>query len=259
MGAKKEIRTVQSRQSPFLLVRILPGKNHPKVFCSQGTGGPCAAPNQGRPEPQDVDPGLVDDQRVSRQRPASRSCLGPPGFPCGSDEQRTVRLKLSGTLAFRQPFPGSCGHIPCPEGWGMPASCACQLEAFRSVPFDRFRHRPLSGERATARTDAPMLPRQRRPKPVVGVPLSIRIRTSPSGRRAPPILRVPFRPRTARCRLRDPGQVVFRSHPFGLPLGINAIQLPEPPGRTLCRSVGLSLLTPQGWGRNLNGPASAGL
>ena len=133
--------------------------------------------------------------------------------------------------------------FPYPEGWGMPASCACQLEAFRSVPFDRFRHRPLSGERATARTDAPVLPKQRRPKSVVGVPLSIRIRTSPSGRRAPPILRVPFRPRSARCRLRDPGQVVFQSHPFGLPLGINAIRLPEPPRRTRCRSFGLSSLT----------------
>lgn len=259
MGGKKKSAPSSPGEALSFLCGFFRARTTRRCSAHRVRGGPCAAPNQGRPEPQDVDPGLVDDQRVSRQRPASRSCLGPPGFPCGSDEQRTVRLKLSGTLALWQPFPGSCGHIPCPEGWGMPASCACQLEAFRSVPFDRFRHRPLSGERATARTDAPVLPRQRRPKPVVGVPLSIRIRTSPSGRLAPPILRVPFRPRTARCRLRDPGQVVFRSHPFGLPLGINAIQLPEPLRRPLCRSVGLSLLTPQGWGRNLNGPASASL
>jgi hypothetical protein len=101
------IETVQSGRGPFLRVRILPGKNHPGVFCSQGNGGvPCAAPFYGRPEPSDVGRGLVDDQRLSRQHPDDRSRLSPPGFPCGSDEQRELSASsCRGRFALRQPFP----------------------------------------------------------------------------------------------------------------------------------------------------------
>lgn len=132
------------------------------MFCSQGNGGvPCAAPFYGRPEPSDVGRGLVDDQRVSRQHPDDRSRLSPPGFPCGSDEQRELSASsCRGRFALRQPFPSSVGYTPCPEGRGMPASVACQLEAFRLAPVNRFQHRPLSEERPFARAAGALLPKQ---------------------------------------------------------------------------------------------------
>ena len=228
-------------------MRILSGENHPRVFCSQGNGGvPCAAPFQGRPEPPGVGLGLVDDQRLSLQRPASRSCLGPLGFPCGSDEQFALSASsCRGRFAFRQPFPRPFGHIPNLKRLRMPTSCAFRLEVFRMVLADQIQHRP-SPKSASTRVVASMLPRQRRPRPVAGVPLSFRIGTSPSGHQAPPILRVPSRRRTARSRSRFFGQVAFRSRALWFPFGPNNIRRADPPGRFHCRGIGLSLLTPQG-------------
>ena len=40
----------------------------------------------------------------------------------------------------------------------MPASVACQLEAFRLVPVNRFQHRPLSEERPFAHAADALLP-----------------------------------------------------------------------------------------------------
>lgn len=39
MARKKKSAPVHSGLGPSFLVRILPGKNHPRVFCSQGNGG----------------------------------------------------------------------------------------------------------------------------------------------------------------------------------------------------------------------------
>ena len=166
---------------------------------------------------------------------------------------RTVRLKLSGTLCLAAAVPLirwlhslsrgagnaglrrlSAGGLPFGSGEPVPTPSTLRGEAVRS------RDRRLVAE-AT------------RPKPVAGVPLSFRIGTSPSGRRAPPILRVPSRPRTARKRLRDFGQVVFRSLPFRLPCRFRRHPVTRPSRRrTLCRSVELSSLTLQVWGRILN-------
>ena len=186
------------------------------------------------------------------QHPDDRSRLGPPGFPCaGQTEQRELSgLKLSGgaRLAAVDPLI-RWPTLPVPGGRGMPASVACQLEAFRLVPATGSNvHSPE--ERPSARAAGALLPKQRRPGPVVSVPLSIQVGTSPSGHRAPPILRVPSRPRTVRNRLRDSGQVVFRSRPFRLPCRFRRHPVARPSrGRSLGRSVGLSSLTPQEWGR----------
>lgn len=166
---------------------------------------------------------------------------------------RTVRLKLSGTLCLAAAVPLirwlhslsrgagnaglrrlSAGGLPFGSGEPVPTPSTLLGEAVRS-----------RGRRLVAEAT--------RPKPVAGVPLSFRIRTSPSGRRAPPILRVPSRPRTVRNRLRDFGQVVFRSLPFRLPCRFRRHPVARSSrGRTLHRSVGLSSLTPQVWGRILN-------
>ena len=151
MARKKKSAPVHSGLGPSFLVRILPGKNHPRVFCSQGNGGfPALRLFRGAPKPRGVGHGLVDDQRVSRQHPVGRSRLGPPGCPRGSDEQRELSApSCRGRFALRQPFPSPFGNTPIPEGFEMPASFACQLEAFRSIPANRFRHHPLSEERAS--------------------------------------------------------------------------------------------------------------
>ena len=186
---------------------------------------------------------MVDDQRVSRQHPDDRGRLSPPGRRTA----RTVRLKLSGTLCLAAAVPLirwlhslsrgagnaglrclSAGDLPFGSGEPVPTPSTLRREAVRS------RGRRLVAEAI-------------RPKPVAGVPLSFRIGTSPSGRRAPPILRVPSHPRTARNRLRDSGQVIFRSLPSRLPCRFRRHPVARPSrGRTLGRSVGLSSLTPQG-------------
>lgn len=200
-------------------MRILPGENHPRVFCSQGNGGvPCAAPFHRRPEPPGVGLDLVDDQRLSLQHPDSRNCLGPLGFPRESDEQLALfASSCRGRFAFRQPFPGPFGNIPSLERLRMPTSCALRLEVFRMVLENQIQRRP-SPKSASTHVEASMLPKQRWPKPVGGVPLSFRIGTSPAGHQAPPILRVPTRQRTARSHFRFFGQVPFGHVLSGFPL-----------------------------------------
>ena len=150
-------------------MRILPGENHPRVFCSQGNGGvPCAAPFHRRPEPPGVGLDLVDDQRLSLQHPDSRNCLGPLGFPRESDEQLALfASSCRGRFAFRQPFPGPFGNIPSLERLRMPTSCALRLEVFRMVLENQIQRRP-SPKSASTHVEASMLPKQRWPKPVGG-------------------------------------------------------------------------------------------
>ena len=176
------------------------------MFCSQGNGGvPCAAPFHRRPEPPGVGLDLVDDQRLSLQHPASRSCLGPLGFPGESDEQFALSASSCwGRFAFRQPFPRPFGNIPSLERLRMPTSRAFRLEIFRMALENQIQHLP-SPKSAFTRAMAAMLPRQRWPKPVGEMPLAFRIGTSPVEHQAPPILRVPSRRRTARSRFRSFG------------------------------------------------------
>ena len=127
--AKKEIRTVQSGRGPFLRVRILPGKNHPGVFCSQGNGGfPALRLSTGAPNLRmsvaawsmtSVYPvstrttGVISVHSVSRVG-QTNSVNCPPlavgdALPCGSRS-----LDPSATLPF--PRVGVC-RPPSPVSW----------------------------------------------------------------------------------------------------------------------------------------------
>lgn len=168
-GGKKEIRTVQSRRSPFPSCADSSGQEPPEGVLLTGYGGvPALRPTKGAPNLRMSIPAWsMTGVYPASARPAEAVSVHPVSR-VGQTNSELSASSCRGRLPCGSRSLDPAATFPYPEGWGMPASCACQLEAFRSVPFDRFRHRPLSGERATAHTDAPMLPRQRRPRPVVG-------------------------------------------------------------------------------------------
>lgn len=152
-GKKKSASSIPSLR-PSCLMRILPGRNHPKVFCSQGNGGfPVLRLLRGAPDLGVSVPTWSNDPRVSLQHPDDLSLLGLPGFPGRSTEQP----RLSG--------PSCRGRSPCgsrslnplaspvsPEGVGCRPPIACQQEAFRRSPASwRSRAHSLSRGRPFAR------------------------------------------------------------------------------------------------------------
>ena len=111
----------------------------------------------------------------------------------------------------------------------MPASVACQLEAFRLVPVNQFQHRPLSEERSSARTVDTLLPKQPGRSRRRGCLFRSGLGQVPLGAGPHPFsecllvrvrLEIAFAT-SVRCS--------FDHSPSGCPVGFDAIRLPVPP------------------------------